>query len=261
MKATIKKFVEYCRRWGFSLHDRTFAVRYDSTIPRQVGLAGSSAIIIATLRCLIEFYNVRIPQEVLPSLALSVEKEELAISAGLQDRVAQVYDTPVYMDFAPDQMETIMDLPCGKYRTIAVGILPAFYVAFSDQEGEPTEVVHDSLRARFNAGDPKVVDSMHRLAELTDRAIRAIETGDSRLASVLMNENFDIRRSMCRLAPGHVRMIEAARDAGASAKFAGSGGAIVGICEDESMFERLKSNLGKLGCRVFRPTIGKSQES
>src|SRR5215475_6610378 len=81
LKATIKKFVEYCRREGPSLHSRNFSIRYHSSIPRQVGLAGSSAIIVATLRCLMEFYGVSIPREIQPSLALSVETEELGIAA------------------------------------------------------------------------------------------------------------------------------------------------------------------------------------
>src|SRR5205823_7175352 len=92
VKATIKKFVEFCQRQGLKLHDRNFSVRYHSNIPRQVGLAGSSAIIVATLRCLMDFYGVTIAREVQPSLALAVETEELGITAGLQDRVAQVYE-------------------------------------------------------------------------------------------------------------------------------------------------------------------------
>lgn len=50
IKATIKRFVEFCERNHFKLHDRNFSVRYQSNIPRQVGLAGSSAIIVATFR-------------------------------------------------------------------------------------------------------------------------------------------------------------------------------------------------------------------
>ena len=68
-------------------------------------MAGSSAIIVATLRCLMEFYGVEIPRQVPPSLVLSVETEELGIAAGLQDRVVQVYEGLVYMDFARDRME------------------------------------------------------------------------------------------------------------------------------------------------------------
>src|SRR6266542_492102 len=85
VKATIKRFVEYCEARRITLHDRNFSIRYETTIPRQVGLAGSSAIIVATLRCLMEFYDVTIPLAAQPAFVLSVEKEELSIAAGLQD--------------------------------------------------------------------------------------------------------------------------------------------------------------------------------
>ena len=81
VKATIKRFVDYCRG-RHRLHGRNFSIRYESNIPRQVGLAGSSAIIVATLRALMKFYEVAIPLRVQPSLALSVEKDELGIEIG-----------------------------------------------------------------------------------------------------------------------------------------------------------------------------------
>src|ERR671937_1224099 len=67
IKATIKRFVEHCDARGLALHDRKFSIRYQTTIPRQVGLAGSSAIIVATLRCLIDFYKTPIALEIQPS--------------------------------------------------------------------------------------------------------------------------------------------------------------------------------------------------
>src|SRR5581483_11209412 len=81
------------------LHERNFSIRYRTTIPRQVGLAGSSAIIVATLRCLLEFYGVSMPIEVQPTFVLQVEQLELGITVGLQDRVIQAYEGLVYMDF------------------------------------------------------------------------------------------------------------------------------------------------------------------
>src|SRR5579883_207489 len=104
VKAAIKKFVDYCQLEEIALHRRNFSIRYQSNIPRQVGLAGSSAIIVATLRCLMEFYGVTIPQEVQPSLVRAVETEDLGITAGLQDRVIQVYEGLVYMDFSRERM-------------------------------------------------------------------------------------------------------------------------------------------------------------
>jgi len=51
-------------------------------------------------------------------------------------------------------------------------------------------------------------------------------------------------------------MVMTARSAGASAKFAGSGGAIVGTFEDAAQFDRLKAALADIGCTTFVPTIG-----
>ncbi len=255
VKATIKRFVEFCERNQLKLHDRNFSVRYQSNIPRQVGLAGSSAIIVATLRALMDFYGIEIPQQVQPSLVLSVESGELGIAAGLQDRVIQVYGGLVYMDFAKEHMTEQMGLQCGIYEPLDPALLPQIYVAFSAEDSEPTEVVHNPLRARFHAGDPEVLAAMLKFATLAALAREAIVNRDAVRLSTLMDENFNTRRIICQLAASHIEMIEVARRAGASAKFAGSGGAIVGTYSDEAMFERLKSDLGAIGCQVIQPIL------
>ena len=105
MKATISRFAQYCAEHAIQLPEKNFAVRYRSNIPRHVGMAGSSALVTATLRCLMEYYEVAIPEEIQPNLILSVETDELGISAGLQDRVIQVYQQCVFMDFDRALME------------------------------------------------------------------------------------------------------------------------------------------------------------
>ena len=75
IKASIKRFEDYCGQSGIELDlSRSFTIRYDSDIPRLVGLGGSSAITVATLRALMQFYSVDIPREVLPSLASDGEQ-------------------------------------------------------------------------------------------------------------------------------------------------------------------------------------------
>jgi len=255
VKATIKKFVEFCRREGHLLHGRNFSVRYESDIPRQVGLAGSSAIIVATLRCLMEFYGVEIPMPVQPSLVLSVETDELGIAAGLQDRVVQTYEGLVYMDFARDVMQERCGLQCGVYEPMDPGLLPPLYVAYSTELSEPTEVIHNNLRTRFQQGEKAVVEAMRRFGELTVEARQAILARDEKRLGELIDANFDLRRSICRLPEGQLRMIETARRAGATAKFAGSGGAVIGTYGDEATLERLRTDLARIGCRVIRPRI------
>lgn len=255
VKATIKKFVDYCVQRGHVLHEQNFAIRYSSNIPRQVGLAGSSAIIVATLRCLMDFYQVGIDRRVQPSLALSVEKEELGIGAGLQDRVIQVYEGVVAMDFGTDAVETIEGYECGVYEPLDPGELPPLYVAFHADVSEPTEIFHNNLRTRFDQGETQVVDAMRRFAELTDALRSAIPTGNYDAIAEAINANFDLRHRICRLNADHVRMIEVARSVGASAKFAGSGGAIIGTFRDATMYRELKDRLEAMGCHVLRPKV------
>jgi glucuronokinase len=96
---------------------------------------------------------------------------------------------------------------------------------------------------------------MTTFAALAAEARDALIAGDHGRLVELMDANFDTRRSIYQLPAGQVEMIEMARQAGASAKFAGSGGAIVGAYRDAAMFEELRRSLGALGCVVIKPQI------
>lgn len=254
VKATIKRFVDYCEARELKLHDRNFSIRYQTSIPKQVGMAGSSAIITATLRCLLEYYGLEMPLEVQPSLILAVERDELGIGAGLQDRVIQVYEGLVSMDFSASQERMVWGLPCYAYERLDPALLPPLYLAYHNSFGEPTEVFHNDLRSRFNKGDPEVVGAMKHFAALAAEGREVLLRGDRRRLAELINENFDTRRRICQLPAWQVQMVDTARQCGASAKFAGSGGAIIGTFEGEGMYQDLCASLSAIGSRVIRPT-------
>jgi glucuronokinase len=255
IKATIKRFVEYCQAQNIQLHDRNFSVRYDSTIPMQVGLAGSSAIIVATMRSMMQFYGVEIPLMVQPSFVLSVETEELGIAAGLQDRVIQCYEGMVYMDFDKAGEERISGLSCYAYEPLDTTWLPSFYIAYHAALSEPTERFHNDIRGRYNRGDAEIVNAMSRFAGLAAQGREAIRNQDVEGLSRLIDENFDTRRKIFQLPDWQVEMVETARSCGASAKFAGSGGAIIGIYKDHNMLVELRERLTDIGSRVILPQI------
>jgi len=255
IKATIKRFVEHCASRGLTLHDRTFSIRYHTTIPRQVGLAGSSAIIVATLRCLMEFYGVEIPREAQPTFVLLVEQEELGITVGLQDRVIQVYEGLVYMDFDESREHTVDGLRAYFYEPLDPALLPPLYVAHHETLGEPTEVFHNNIRERFRRGDHAVVDAMRCLAGIAAQGREALLARDSARLAQLVDANFDTRRAIYRLPPWQIDMVDTARGCGASAKFAGSGGAIVGTYDTESTFENVSRRLAAIGSCTVKPQV------
>lgn len=255
VKATVKRFVDYCEARGIKLDERKFSVRYQTNIPRQVGLAGSSAIIVATIRCLMEYYGVEIPLPVQPSLVLSVEKEELGIAGGLQDRVIQVYEGVVYMDFDSAREQSIDGYKCYVYEPLDPRLLPPLYVAYNYSLSEPTEVFHNDIRGRYDRGEEKVIRAMKHFADLAAQGRGALESRDVARLAHLMDENFDTRRTIFNLASWQVQMVEVARRCGASAKFAGSGGAIIGTYRDEVMFENLSAHLAEIGSRTIKPQV------
>jgi glucuronokinase len=71
----------------------------------------------------------------------------------------------------------------------------------------------------------------------------------------LINENFDLRRKLIPISKGNIEMVELARSVGASAKFTGSGGAIIGTYKDEVMFSNLKNILSNKDIEVIKPNI------
>ena len=255
IKATVKRFVEYCEARRIRLHDRNFSVRYQTNIPRQVGMAGSSAIIVATLRCLMDFYGVEIPLEAQPTFVLQIEQEELHIAAGLQDRVIQVYEGVVFMDFDRARRHEVDAIPCYHYEPLDPSLLPPLYLAYHDALSEPTEVFHNNIRERFDRGEEKVVASMQRFADLAARGREAIRERDAASLGRLIDENFEIRRSIYALPAWQVEMVEVARRAGATAKFAGSGGAVVGTYPDDATFVRLQADLRAIGSKTIKPRL------
>jgi len=252
IKATIRRFGEFCWDSGIALEPRNFTIRYASTIPRLVGMAGSSAIVTATLRALMQYYGVSIPQPRQPSLILSVEKEELGLEAGLQDRVAQVYEGLVFMDFSRDWFQRQGH---GYYEPLDPALLPPLYMAFDRQCAQGSERVHNPLRVRFDQGEPAVVEGMRRFAALATEARTLLLAGRGREIGPLMNANYDLRATLMPIAPRNKAMVETARACGATAKFAGSGGAIIGTYDGEAMFQRLRERLSAIGCHVFQPEL------
>ncbi len=256
VKASIKTFFSWCQQYRAGIHDRSFTLQYSTNIPRSVGMAGSSAIITAILKALNRFYEANISPQALASMALQVEHQELGIAAGLMDRVIQMLDDVVFMDFDQTKITSETGYEIGHYETLSKSALEEkLYLAWANQAAEPTEVLHNRLKERFMAGDQDVVTAMGKFAEFAEQGREALRSNDLETLNRLIDANFDLRTSICQLPELHHQMVTLARHAGASAKFCGSGGAITGIAADQVTFQRVTDSLAGIGCQVIRPII------
>jgi glucuronokinase len=252
IQALIVRLIDYCREQGMPLEDRNFTLEYESTIPLRLGMGGSSAIVAAALRALCRYFSLDIPLPVQVNLVLETETKELGVPAGPQDRVIQVYEGLVYMDFS---LELMKRQGYGSYENLDPALLPNLYVAYRTSLSEGTEVFHSNVRERWRAGEPAVVEAMRTWAGYAEQGREALLRRDSSALGRLINANFDLRARIYGISEGNIRMIQAARQAGATANFAGSGGAIVGTYEDEHMYQAIISAMQPLGVAVIKPKI------
>ncbi|MBK9170289.1 MAG: GHMP kinase [Bryobacterales bacterium] len=252
IQALIVRFMEYCRQRGIELEDRNFTIEYESNIPQRLGLGGSSAIITAALRALCNYFRVDVPLDQQPNLVLETETRELNVPAGLQDRVIQAYEGLVYMDFDRTWMESHGH---GRYESLDPELLPNVYLAYRTSLSEGTEVFHHNVRERWQRGDPEVIEAMKTWAGYATEGRQALIDGDFARLDELINANFDLRAKIYKIGEGNLEMVYTAREVGATSKFAGSGGAIVGTYRDEAMFAALTEAMSRIGVAVIKPKI------
>lgn len=252
LKATTKKFAEYCAGQGISLPRRNFTMRYSTNIPRQVGMGGSSAIITAAMKALIDFFAIEVPEHILPNIVLAAETEELGLTAGLQDRVIQAYGGVVYMDFARDLTE---ERGYGRYERLRSEDLPPVYLAYRAELAEESSVAHITVHELYEQGDRHIISTMSEIASLADIARDLMAAGKHDELAEVVNRNFDLRARIFRIREQDMKMVETARSAGASCKFAGSGGAVVGTYRDEKMLAELQQAMSREGYEFILPQV------
>jgi len=252
IQALIVRFLDYCRENGFVLPNRNFTIEYESTIPLRLGMGGSSSIITAALRALCQYFSIEIPLPVQANLVLETETRELSVPAGPQDRVIQVYEGLVYMDFDKELMDK---QGYGFYERLDPGLLPNMYLAYRTSLSEGTEIFHNNVRERWRQGDREVVTAMKTWAGYAAEGRQALLDGDGDTLNRLIDANFDLRAKLYGISAGNLEMIHAARGVNATANFAGSGGAITGCYRDEPMYQALVNAMRPLGVAVVKPRV------
>ena len=145
-------------------------VSIETTIPRSVGLAGSSAIVLAVINLLATATNVELDPERLSRIAHAVERDDLGIAGGWQDQVIQAHGVTGLMEFGDPFTFRALDIP-------TASPIPLF-LAWNDADAESSGISHAGLQQRRN--DQSVQAHMYELAGLArDAADCLLYTSDA----------------------------------------------------------------------------------
>jgi galactokinase/mevalonate kinase-like predicted kinase len=200
-------------------------IRCWSEVPFAAGLSGSTAMVAAALRALIEYQDERYPKHHFAECARSVELNYMGVVCGYQDQYMATFGGLNYMDFR--DKEFYREVGSEPYATIEplAQYLPHLpFILANTGVQHNSGAVHKPLRERWLEGDREVVDAYVRIGKLAREGKKALLNANWRVLGDLMNENHDIVRRLGGSGPENERLIEAALKAGAiAAKLAGAG--------------------------------------
>ncbi len=229
----------------------TVELKPSTTIPRSVGLAGSSALVIATLRSLAPRVGWTPTSLELAELALSIEHDDMGITAGLQDRLVQAHERPILMDFSADTTVT----PVAFHPSIRL------FMAWSDRAAASSDLTHRPLLERHRNGERAVRAAMGRLRTLAHDATTAAIAGDVEALGTTMNTTFEIRAELTDVPGPMLQLVEQARRRGAPVNSAGSGGSIVGLFSDDAHAVEIAEALVQIGAELSEINLGEPEVS
>lgn len=198
------------------------ALGLTTDVPLQSGLSGSSAILLATLRAVDLHLGLDLTPLEMAQIVWDIERHDMGIVAGPQDRVIQALGGLQFMDFTgPDEI--------GVHESLDPALLPPLLVAWPNEPGTPSGDVHRALWERWNAGDGPLRAQLAGFADVADAGRQALLDGDTAAFCDAVDANFELRREIFDLDDAQAALVTAARAAGAAAKFCGSGGAIAAV--------------------------------
>ncbi|TMB15405.1 MAG: hypothetical protein E6J71_19605 [Deltaproteobacteria bacterium] len=223
-------------------------VTVTTDIPREVGLAGSSAIVVAALRALARWFGVEVDAATVAELALLAERDVLGITAGPMDRVVQAHEGLLYIDCRrPRSARSCLSLDAE--------LLPPLFVAWDVALGAPSGTLHDPVRARWEHGDAAVRAAIEELATLADQGLEALRARDIPGLQRLVDRNFDVRASIWNVTARDHELVAVGRRRGAAVKFCGSGGSVLGVMRDDAEYPALETAYRDAGCSILRPEV------
>jgi len=272
---------EFRERRAESLPEMVF----QTEIPRQSGLGGSTVLVLLTLLGLVRFYRLnprRHNHYVLSELAQRAEEKELNITCGYADRYVPLFGGLAYIDYRGKLFHApIKEEPYCTYEPLLRFVDHFPLVMCSTGVQHQSGDVHRPMRARYleewarsrgdYEGGPFMVRIMKAIGDTAWKGKIALLEADFEAFGQLMNENHRLVDEMMRYCgfeqgagEANNRIIRAGLKAGAlGAKLTGAGGGgsvfmITRPGEEEGVAAALRQALGEFGYgagKVFVPSL------
>lgn len=232
-------------------------VEWSSEVPRSSGLAGSTALLAATLACVLASrgeepdLNTVKGKALFAELVRDVEFHEAGVQCGFQDAYMAVFGGLQRMDFSGKSPVEI-----GPLASVSAMQSDLPFLLITTGVERLSGSVHGPVIKRWLAGETKIVEAVAEVATLGRLGADALSNQDLTELAACMNRNQQVINAWGGSGEAIDKLVEDCLDAGAlAAKLAGAGmgGTVIALAED---LDRLEENLCARGYTHFmRPEI------
>jgi hydroxymethylglutaryl-CoA reductase len=231
------------------LATRTMRIEVFPDVPRGMGLGGSAALAVAIVRALDLHFRLGLSDAEVNDLAYLSEQNAHGQPSGIDNTLATYGKPLVYRRGTPPMVE-LLNIP--EPLAIVVGM--------THTEGLTARTVANVADARQR--NPRLYEKIFDdIDALVLQAVSAIQDNDLNTLGDLMNINQGLLNALQVSTPELERLIDAARDAGATgAKLTGGGGggAMIALCKNATTTAEVQQAIEQLGFRALPVTAGRS---
>lgn len=238
--------------------NQKYKVTWETNVPRSSGLSGSTALLAATVACILTVIGQELPEDLrkFAELVRDIELKEAGIVCGYQDAYMCVLGGMNKMDFAGKH-----PIESGPLGTVTPTQLPGHFLLVTTGVERLSGSVHGPIRDRWLQGDR---DAIRLIDELTELAKNISPNTTKEALSEAMNQNFQTVQDLGGSGGDIDRLVQDCRKNGAmAAKLAGAGmgGTVIALCDNPA---ELQQRLAKIGYTKFLqpvPTNGLTREA
>lgn len=195
-----------------------------SESPPGSGLGSSSALVVAMVQAMAEFFQLPLSEYDVAHLAYEIERIDLKLAGGKQDQYAAAFGGFNFMEFQKDGLTLVNPL---KIKPSVVSELEASLVLyFTGISRESANIVEEQVRNVLRS-DARSINAMHQLKEESVAMKRHVLRGELAEFAKTLDASWQAKKRMAHHISNPLidRVEAAARGAGAIAcKVSGAGG-------------------------------------
>lgn len=233
-------------------------VEWTTDVPRSSGLSGSTALLAATLACVLQArgetpsLDTDFARTEFAMLVRDVEREAAGVVCGYQDALVVVQGGLLLMDFAGKG--PVEKGPPPTFRRVEA---PLPFLLITTGVERLSGSVHGPMVERWLSGDRSVVNAMKALPDLAELGSKALVEGDLKGLGEMMGLNHRFVAALGGSGEAIDALIARCKHHGAmGAKLAGAGlgGTVIALTERADALEAALRGDGYT--RFLRPAIG-----